>query len=89
MGSDRRFCPLRPEPTTARYAQLYADPMRRAVDAIGATISAAIGKSTGALVAPLWQVDAECSRGGGKEISCYLGTALTCLTDPEALYLQL
>jgi integrase len=39
--------------TTARYANLDADPMRRAVDAIGATISAAMDKSGGSNVVPL------------------------------------
>jgi integrase len=39
--------------TTARYAHLDADPMRRAVDAIGATISAAMDKSGGSNVVPL------------------------------------
>ncbi len=39
--------------TTARYAHLDADLMRRAVDAIGATISAAMDKSGGSNVVPL------------------------------------
>jgi site-specific recombinase XerC len=38
---------------TARYAHLDADPMRRAVDAIGAPISAAMDKSGGSNVVPL------------------------------------
>ena len=39
--------------TTHRYAHLDADPLRRAVDTIGATISAAMDGKTGAEVAPL------------------------------------
>ncbi|WP_395664713.1 tyrosine-type recombinase/integrase [Methylocella sp.] len=39
--------------TTARYAHLDADPMRRAVDAIGATIAAAMDENAGADVVPL------------------------------------
>ena len=39
--------------TTARYAHLDADPLRRAVDTIGATISAALEGSKGAAVIPL------------------------------------
>jgi hypothetical protein len=39
--------------TTARYAHLDADPMRRAVDAIGATISAAMQGSNEARVIPM------------------------------------
>jgi integrase len=35
--------------TTARYAHLDADPMRRAVDTIGATISAALDKRAGTI----------------------------------------
>jgi hypothetical protein len=35
--------------TTARYAHLDADPMRRAVDIIGATISAALDKRAGTI----------------------------------------
>jgi hypothetical protein len=36
--------------TTARYAHLDADPMRRAVDTIGATISAAMAERAGSNV---------------------------------------
>ncbi len=39
--------------TTQRYAHLDADPMRRAVDTIGATISAAMGAGAGGKVVPL------------------------------------
>ena len=39
--------------TTHRYAHLDADPMRRAVETIGATISAAMERKSGADVAPL------------------------------------
>jgi integrase len=39
--------------TTARYAHLDADPMRRAVDSIGATISAAMEKKAGGTVVPM------------------------------------
>jgi integrase len=39
--------------TTQRYAHLDADPIRRAADAIGATISAALDGRNGALVTPL------------------------------------
>jgi hypothetical protein len=39
--------------TTARYAHLDADPMRRAVDTIGATISAAMQGSTESRVIPM------------------------------------
>src|SRR5208283_5991191 len=39
--------------TTARYAHLDADPLRRAVDTIGATISAAMDGKKGALILPL------------------------------------
>jgi integrase len=38
--------------TTARYAHLDADPMRRAVETIGATIGAALDKSKGGEVRP-------------------------------------
>ena len=36
--------------TTARYAHLDADPMRRAVDTIGATIAAGLGKKSATIV---------------------------------------
>jgi hypothetical protein len=39
--------------TTARYAHLDADPMRRAVNAIGATIAAAMNGKKGGEVVPL------------------------------------
>jgi hypothetical protein len=39
--------------TTARYAHLDADPMRRGLDAIGATISAAMDKTRGDAVISL------------------------------------
>jgi integrase len=39
--------------TTARYTHLDADPLRRAVDTIGATISAAMGGDEGGQVVPL------------------------------------
>jgi integrase len=39
--------------TTARYAHLDADPMRRAIERIGATISAAMDGKKGAQIAPL------------------------------------
>ena len=39
--------------TTARYAHLDSDPLRRATDAIGAQISAALDRTTGAIVLPL------------------------------------
>jgi integrase len=39
--------------TTARYAHLDADPMRRAVETIGATIGAALDRSVGADVRPI------------------------------------
>jgi integrase len=39
--------------TTQRYAHLDADPIRRAADAIGATISAALDGRTGGSVTPL------------------------------------
>jgi integrase len=39
--------------TTARYAHLDADPMRRAVDTIGATITAAMDGKKGGEVIPL------------------------------------
>jgi integrase len=39
--------------TTHRYAHLDADPMRRAVETIGATISAAMERKSGASIAPL------------------------------------
>ncbi len=42
--------------TTARYAHLDADPLRRAVDTIGATISAAMNRNEGAEVVPLRKI---------------------------------
>jgi integrase len=39
--------------TTHRYAHLDADPMRRAVETIGATITAAMEGKSGATIAPL------------------------------------
>ena len=39
--------------TTHRYAHLDADPLRRAVDTIGATISAAMDSGKGGEVVPL------------------------------------
>ena len=44
--------------TTARYAHLDADPLRRASNAIGATIAAALAGGKGADVVPI--------RGGGR-----------------------
>ena len=41
-----------PQPaTTARYAHLDADPVRRAVNSIGATIAAGLGNKDGDVVA--------------------------------------
>jgi hypothetical protein len=42
--------------TTHRYAHLDADPLRRAVDTIGATISAAMDREKGGEVLPLHKV---------------------------------
>jgi integrase len=42
--------------TTARYAHLDSDPMRRAVNQIGATISAAMNRNEGAEVVPLRKI---------------------------------
>jgi hypothetical protein len=39
--------------TTQRYAHLDADPLRRAVDTIGATITAAMDGNKGASVVPI------------------------------------
>src|SRR5205807_10462457 len=45
--------------TTARYAHLDADPMRRAVETIGATISAAMDGNRGASVVPIRKTGSE------------------------------
>jgi hypothetical protein len=42
--------------TTHCYAHLDADPLRRAVDTIGATISAAMNRNEGAEVVPLRKI---------------------------------